>query len=250
LRALIVAGGLLALLAGAAGLSDAMRVRARLVREDPDAIPAEARLMRFGVAVGAPLFAGHCASCHGAAGKGQSSWGVPDLTDTDWLYGEGKVSDIERVVRFGVRAHDPRTWKLASMPAYGRAVPSATEKVPPLRPNEIRDVTAYVLSLGGRPGDPDAVRRGAKIFGDTGGCYDCHTPDAKGDPAIGAPNLTDRIWLYGDGSAKAVARSIAYGRQGVCPAWTGRLSPLQQREVALYVYALSHRAPAPPAKAE
>ena len=129
------------------------------------------------------------------------------------------------------------------MPAYGQAVPSAKEGVPPLTPGEIVAVTDYLLALGGRSADPESAHQGAQIFGSKGGCYDCHTNDAKGDRAIGAPNLTDSIWLYGDGSRAAIAYSITHGRQGVSPAWSGRLSPLELREASLYVYALSHGAP-------
>jgi cytochrome c oxidase cbb3-type subunit 3 len=78
------------------------------------------------------------------------------------------------------------------------------------------------------------------VYSDKGGCYDCHARDARGDGAIGAPNLTDSIWLYGDGGARWIYDSIAYGRAGVMPAWADRLSPAQVRAVSLYVYSLSH----------
>jgi cytochrome c oxidase cbb3-type subunit 3 len=217
-------------------------LEARLVRSDPDAVALDPALLSFGAAGGAPLFQAHCTACHGADGRGDPAKGVPNLTDTDWLYGEGKVSDIEKVVYHGIRAHDPRTWNLAVMPAYGRAVPSATERVPSLAPDEIAEVTEYLLSREHRAADPQAAAQGDKLFHDKAGCYDCHTNDAKGDPAIGAPNLTDSIWLYGDGSRASIKQSITYGREGMCPAWTGRLSPLAMREVALFAFTLSHRA--------
>jgi len=72
-----------------------------------------------------------------------------------------------------------------------------------------------------------------------GGCYDCHATDGKGDSAIGAPNLTDRITLYGDGSRESLSMSISYGRHGMCPAWVGRINPAGIREAALFVYSLS-----------
>ncbi len=241
MRTLGVAAALLMFVVGALRLWHVAGLRAQLVREDPDAITGRPALMRFGSAEGASVYMAHCASCHRASAVGDPAWGVPNLTDSDWLYGEGRVSDIERVVRFGIRAHDPRSWNLASMPAYGRAVPSPTEKLPPLRPDQISDVVAYVLWLGGRADNTETVQRGRRIFTNTGGCYDCHAADGKGDRAIGAPDLTDRVWLYGDSGAQAIADSITYGRQGVCPAWSGRLTPLQQREVSLYVFALSHR---------
>ena len=78
------------------------------------------------------------------------------------------------------------------------------------------------------------------MYSGEGGCYDCHSADGKGDAAIGAPNLADKVTLYGDGSREALFESIANGRQGVCPAFVNRLHPAAIREVALYVYLLSH----------
>jgi cytochrome c oxidase cbb3-type subunit 3 len=221
----------------------AAQVSAELVRSDPEAIAQDAGLFEAGVARGRPVYLRRCASCHGAGGKGDRTLGAPDLTDRDWLYGHGRVSDIEKVIAHGIRAPDRRGWNLAVMPAYGQLVPSATERVPPLSPDEIAAVTDYLLVLEHRPADAAQAAAGARIYAGKGGCFDCHTPDAKGDPAIGAPNLTDRVWLYGDGGPTAIAYSITHGRQGLCPAWAGRLSPLRIREAALYVYALSHRAP-------
>ncbi|THD56007.1 c-type cytochrome [Phenylobacterium sp.] len=217
------------------------RREAQILRSDPDAIPAQARLMDFAVARGAGVFRGQCAGCHGADGKGSPARGVPDLTDSDWLYGSGQVRDIEKVAYYGVRAHNPRGWSLAVMPAFAQPVPAAGEKLAPLSPGEIQAVIAYLQSRAGHAADPAAAEAGRAIFSGKGGCYDCHANDAKGDPAIGAPNLVDGIWLYGDGSRQAIFDSIAYGRQGVCPARAGRLSALRLREVSLYVFALSHR---------
>jgi cytochrome c oxidase cbb3-type subunit 3 len=79
------------------------------------------------------------------------------------------------------------------------------------------------------------------LYAGDAGCYDCHALDAKGDAAIGAPNLTDTVTLYGDGSREALFMSIAQGRQGVCPAWIMTLSAAGIRETALYVHSISHR---------
>lgn len=243
---LLLIGVAIALAWAVAGLVASSRLEARLVRSDPDAVPGQVRLMRFAAARGAGVFKAECAGCHGADGRGSTARGVPDLTDADWLYGSGKVSDIEKVAYYGVRAHNPRGWSLAVMPGFARPIPSASEKLAPLSPGEIAAVTAFLQSRAGKPAEPAAAEAGGRIFAGKGGCYDCHANDARGDPAIGAPNLVDRIWLYGDGSGRAMFDSIAYGRQGVCPARAGRLSALRLREVSLYVYALSHR-PGPPA---
>ena len=214
---------------------------ARLVKVDPDDAPAHSALMREGVERGRGLFKKHCAGCHGPEGQGRYALGAANLTDKDWLYGQGEVSDIETVVFYGVRASNSRTWKLADMPAFANATPYPREPtMKPLKPGDIDDVMQFLRSLQGLPADSLAATRGAVIYSDKGGCYDCHAHDARGDEAIGAPNLTDPIWLYGDGGAKWIYDSIANGRAGVMPAWFDRLSPAQIRSVSLYVYSLSH----------
>jgi cytochrome c oxidase cbb3-type subunit 3 len=214
---------------------------AQLLRSDPDQIPSDARLMAFGVSRGKSVFEAHCASCHGAA---RAVTQAANLTDQDYLYGQGLVSDNERIALYGIRAHNPRTWNLAEMPAYATPRPALSEPaIQPLKPGEIDDVVEYLRYLETRPHDGSRIERGAQIFAGRGGCYDCHAADAQGDPAIGAPNLTDRVWQHGDGDGdrNAMAGVIAHGARSVCPAWVSRLSPLRIREVALYVYSLSHR---------
>jgi cytochrome c oxidase cbb3-type subunit 3 len=213
----------------------------RLLRADPDALPADAMLLRFAMGRGGPLFMAHCAVCHGATGSGDPAKGVPNLTDDDWLYGEGHVAEIERVIDYGIRSHHPKTWNLAIMPAYARPQPNPADKnIQPLSPQEIHDLIEFLMRRQGRQADAAAASRGATLFAGRGGCYDCHSLDAKGDPAIGAPNLSDGITLYGDGSRDALYMSIAYGRQGVCPAWIKSESAAGIRELALYVYSISH----------
>jgi cytochrome c oxidase cbb3-type subunit 3 len=239
--------GVAIFVAGAAVLSVRQGMtEARLVRADPDAIPADASLMRFGRDHGRPVFERDCAACHGPNGRGDPTRGIPDLADSDWLYGSGAVSEIEKTVSFGIRSHNPKAWNLAVMPAYARALPSATEpKIPPLTPDGISDVTAFLMKAGGKPADDEAAKRGAAIFGNSGGCYDCHGADGSGDSAIGAPNLIDSIWLYGDGGRQSIMESIARGHEGICPAWLGRISAAQIREVSVYVYSLSRDAGRP-----
>jgi cytochrome c oxidase cbb3-type subunit 3 len=207
-----------------------------LLRIDADAIPGRPRLESFAVARARPLYARHCASCHGATLAGDPGRGAPDLADGDWLYGEGRVSEIEQTLTHGVRSGDAKSRNLASMPAYATPEPYARYHIPPLGPADIRDVTDYLISLSGRPADAAAAGRGEAVFHGRGGCYDCHGVDAHGDGAIGAPNLGDRIWLYGDGSRAAIAESIAHGRAGACPRWIGVLSAGEIRALAVYVH--------------
>jgi cytochrome c oxidase cbb3-type subunit 3 len=214
----------------------------RLLRSDPDAVPGDAAMMNFASERGAAQFTARCSACHGSLGEGDPLRGIPALNDAEWLYGTGLVSDIEQVIKYGIRSYHPRSWNLAAMPAYATARPSARDaKIAPLAPAEIRDLVEFLLREQGQTADRAAAARGAALFAGKGGCYDCHAADGRGDPAIGAPNLTDRITLYGDGSRTALAMSIAYGRHGMCPGWITRMRPAEVRETALFVHSLSPR---------
>jgi len=225
----------------AAVLMHTSLLEGRLVRADPNTIPGNPALMGFARDRGAALFEARCAACHGIRGRADPARGIPDLSDADWLFGTGSVGDIEQIIRYGIRSHHPKAWNLAIMPAYATGLPSVRDdKIPSLSPGNIRDLVEFLIREQGQSANAAAAQRGATLFGGAGGCYDCHAPDGKGDSAIGAPNLTDRITLYGDGSREALWMSIAYGRHGMCPAWATRISASGIREVALYVYSLSH----------
>ena|GEM_PF-440800 len=236
LAILVIAGGT-SYLAGQAGL------RARLMRADPDAVVQSPELLRFAIAYAQPAYDRHCASCHGDHLQGDRRNGVPDLTRPAWLYGEGRVAQIEHTILHGIRAGDPKGWNLADMPAFAQAEPYKRYKIPALEPREIRDVVEFMLVTGGKAGDRAAADRGAKIFAAKGQCFDCHSADAQGDAAIGAPNLIDDIWLYGSGSREDIYDSVARGRSGICPAWIQELTPVTIRALAVLVYAASHKEP-------
>ena len=164
--------------------------------------------------------------------------GIPSLVDSDWLYGSGRVIQIERVVLYGIRSGLPKSWNLADMPAFASSEPYKRYKIKPLAPSEVSDVAAYLLSFRDKGQDPHAVERGSAVFHDPerGQCFDCHSTDARGDHAIGAPDLTDAVWLYGNGSRGDIEHSIEVGRAGICPGWTTQLPPEQIRAIALYVF--------------
>ncbi len=207
----------------------------------PIPCPPIPRCCSFAVERGRPLFLVHCAACHGVSGAGDAGKGVPDLTDRDWLYGSGRVAEIEQIIEYGIRSGNPKAWSLAIMPAYGRSRPNPADKsIQPLAPSQITDLIEFLFRRQGREADAAAAMRGADLYSGSAGCYDCHSTDAKGDAAIGAPNLTDAVTLYGDGGRDALFLSIAYGRRGVCPAWIRRMSAAQIRETAVYVYSMSH----------
>lgn len=214
------------------------RAVAAMVAADPEQVLADPRLTKVALTMGRAVFAQHCATCHGAKASG-----IPDLRDHDWLYGVGRVAEIEAIVRHGIRAGDRKGWNLAAMPAYATPRPYAAEPIPPLTPQGSRDVSQYLLSLAGRSHDLPAAARGKTLYAGSGGCWDCHGVDARGDSAVGAPNLADAIWLYGDGSAPDIRRSIDHGRAGVSPAFAHILDPAQLRAVAVYVASLSQPRP-------
>jgi len=218
---------------------------ARLLKAWPDAIPSNAQLNAWAMARGRRAFGRYCARCHGDAGEPDPSRGVPDLRDREWLYGSGRVDEIERVVLYGIRSGNSKGWDLASMPAFATANPYARYATPSLSPNELTDVTEYLYSLQHSDADASAAARGIRLFENTsrGLCWDCHGGLGQGDASIGAPNLRDRIWLYGDGSRASIYASIAHGRAGICPAWSGHISPATALAVAVYTHSLSQHPP-------
>jgi cytochrome c oxidase cbb3-type subunit 3 len=242
---LLAAGTALLLLAGLWWRHEAVQ-RTRLLRAYPDAIPGDATLEPWALARGGRAWQRHCSNCHGSGGQGDRERGVPDLRDGDWLYGSGRVLEIERVVLYGIRAANSKGWRLSLMPAYARREPNPQYHMESLRPGEIDAVTEYLMKLQGQPFDEAVAARGALVYRNQsrGLCWDCHGENAHGNPAIGAPRLTDGTWLYGDGSRTAIRQSIAEGRAGSCPAWTTKLDAATIRALAVWVHHLSAPAPA------
>jgi cytochrome c oxidase cbb3-type subunit 3 len=180
------------------------------------------QLLDFARAQGRTAFADNCAPCHGAGGGGAK--GYPNLNDDDWLWG-GKLSAIEQTIRHGARSGDKDDHE-GNMPAFGR---DGT-----LKPNEISAVADFVRSLSGLPTEPGVdLALGKKVFADN--CSVCHGPEGKGNREVGAPNLTDKIWLYGPDKA-TIMQGIQNGRGGTMPAWQGRLSDPIIKALTVYVY--------------
>ena len=214
----------------------------RLMRADPETILSNRDLAPMALKIGRNGFEHHCASCHGT-GKGDPQRGIPDLTDRDFLYGDGKVAEIEMIVLHGIRAGDSKGWDLAEMPAYASLKPYAREPLPSLQPAQIADITQFLMQVRGRATDPVAAKRGKVMFKTSAGCWDCHGPDGAGDNAVGAPDLLDDIWLYGDGSPANIGLSIAYGRAGRSPAFAHTISAGEARAIAIYVASLARPHP-------
>jgi cytochrome c oxidase cbb3-type subunit III len=194
---------------GAASLAD--------IEKDPG-------LLALARARGKTVFGDNCAPCHGSGAAGAK--GFPNLNDDDWLWG-GTLDQIMQTIQFGARSGHAKAHE-GQMLAFG--------KDGVLKPDQIVAVANYVRSLSGPPTRPgyDAAT-GTKVFAEN--CVACHGDNAKGNPELGAPNLTDKIWLYGSDEA-TIIESIANGRAGVMPAWEGRLDPVTIKAMAVYVHSL------------
>lgn len=187
-------------------------------------IEKDPALLALARARGKTVFGDNCAACHGTGATGAK--GFPNLNDDDWLWG-GTLEQIEQTIRYGARSGNSQAHE-GQMLAFGK---DGVLKAP-----EIVTVANYVRSLSGLPTRPgyDAAA-GAKIFADN--CVACHGENAKGNPDLGAPNLTDKIWLYGSDEA-TIIETVTNGRAGVMPAWEGRLDPVTIKAMAVYVHSL------------
>ncbi|MFE1600274.1 cytochrome-c oxidase, cbb3-type subunit III [Methylobacterium sp. ID0610] len=187
-------------------------------------IKADPALLALALATGKAAFGDNCAACHGTAATGRT--GYPNLQDDDWLWG-GSPETIAETIRVGIRAGHADT-RQGDMPAFGR------DGI--LKRDEVEAVANYVLSLSGKAFAPSAsLEKGAGIFAQN--CAACHGEQAKGNPEMGAPNLTDAVWLYGS-APEQVTATIANGRKGVMPTWEGRLDTATIKSLAVYVHSL------------
>jgi cytochrome c oxidase cbb3-type subunit 3 len=171
--------------------------------------------------IGGRLFAAYCTTCHGSDAGGAR--GFPNLRDGDWLWG-GEAAMVKASILNG---------RQAAMPAWGAII----------GPAGVQQVTAYVETLAGRTTDAAAAAKGQQAFQTN--CAACHGAEGKGNPMMGAPNLTDDIWLYGGSTAK-IAESIDKGRNGIMPAQGELLGEDKVHLLAAYVLSLGGGAkPAP-----
>ena len=167
------------------------------------------------LAIGQKLFLNTCAQCHASDAGG--SKGFPNLTDLDWLWG-GTPEAIKASITEG---------RTGMMPAWGTALGEA----------RIKNVANYVRSLSGLTHDSIRAAQGKDDFQKN--CTACHGADGKGNPAMGAPDLTDKVWLHG-GSEEAIIQTITRGRVDQMPAHKDKLTPAQIHLLTAYVWSLSH----------
>jgi cytochrome c oxidase cbb3-type subunit 3 len=180
---------------------------------DVKALAADKQAME----TGKRLYLTYCMQCHGADGRGAK--GFPNLTDGDWLYG-GEPEQIKQTIAEG---------RMGVMPAHAQ-----------LGADTIKDLANYVRSLSGLPNDSVRATKGKEAF-TSAGCVGCHGMDAKGMQAIGAPNLTDKVWLYGSSEA-TITETITNGRQNKMPSWKAFLGDAKDHVLTAYVYSLSQGA--------
>jgi cytochrome c oxidase cbb3-type subunit III len=196
----------------------------RLAAASPQEIASDPQMLAFALAQARPAFAENCAPCHGAGGGGAK--GYPNLNDDEWIWG-GKLDEIAQTIRHGVRS-TAESRQGPPMPAFGR------DGI--LKRADIDAVADYVRSLAGLPTDTKAdLTLGKKVYADN--CVLCHGEAGKGNRELGAPNLTDPIWLYGSDTA-SIVNAVWNGRGAVMPAWAGRLDDVTIKALAVYVHSL------------
>lgn len=189
-----------------------------------DDIRSTPAMLEFAMASGRAAFGDNCAPCHGSGATG--SPGYPNLQDDVWIWG-GTLDDILTTVQYGIRSgHDDA--HIGDMPSFGR------DEL--LEREQITQVASYVSSLSGGPvQDGVDLAAGQTVFADN--CAACHGDAGKGMQELGAPNLTDAIWLYG-GSLDAIKAQVTNARNGVMPTWEARLDPVTVKSLAVYVHSL------------
>jgi cytochrome c oxidase cbb3-type subunit 3 len=167
---------------------------------------------REAVELGRSVFANNCATCHGSDARGAR--GFPNLADADWQWG-GEPDTVLATVLNG---------RQAAMPPFGAVLDA----------DAVGATVAYVQSLSDGPGDAALVATGRQHFQTL--CIACHGPDGRGNPLLGAPNLTDGTWLYGSDAA-TIAETITKGRSGQMPAHAALIGEDRARLAAAWVLA-------------
>lgn len=211
-------------------------IRQAIADTSIDALPGRPELMQQAVEGGRAAFRVHCVQCHGSGAAG--SKGYPNLNDDDWLWG-GDLATIEKTITDGIRNPDHEATRQSLMPAFG--------KDQLLTVAQVDDVVAHVRVISGQDKPSTASQRGAKVFADN--CAVCHGPAGNGNRSLGAPNLTDAIWLYG-GDADTIHESVWNSRHGVMPRWDDKLDKGTIRMLAAYVHSLGGGEAAPRTLAE
>jgi cytochrome c oxidase cbb3-type subunit 3 len=195
----------------------------RISTSSLDQIASDPELLAFARAGGAAAFRVNCVQCHGSGAAGGR--GYPNLNDDDWLWG-GTLEQIHKTLENGIRFAGDADTRDSQMPAFADGI---------LTPAQISDVAEYVLKISGQTSDAAAATRGEQVFAEN--CVSCHGEKSEGNRELGAPRLTDPIWLL-NGSKDAIIAQIGHPRMGVMPAWKGRLDENTIKQLAIYVHSL------------
>jgi len=204
----------------------------RLPVEDIEKNPT---LKQAAIDGGRAAFRINCSACHGSGAAG--SKGYPNLNDDDWLWG-GDIKSIQQTLLDGVRFPGDDATRMSQMPAFGR------DEI--LKPEEVQDAVSYVRFISHQDAMSPSAKRGSVIFANN--CAACHGANGQGNRDFGAPNLTDKIWLYG-GDRDTLTQTVTNARYGIMPAWGKRLDPVTLKMLAVYVHSLGggEAVPAPAA---
>lgn len=197
---------------------------ATLLEASLEEIETDRELQQFALAMGESLFGDNCATCHGAGGRG--AVGYPILADDVWLW-DGTLDGIEYTLRHGIRHEDDLDTRFSLMPSFGRDGLLSSD--------QIDGLTHYVLRASGQAFDAGLADSVTELYQQQ--CASCHGVSAEGDRLQGAPNLTDREWLYG-GSEDAIYNTIYNARNSHMPAWQDRLDDASIKALAVYVHTL------------
>jgi len=195
---------------------------AAVAAKSVDEILADEELRTFAVAAGSAAFKVNCVQCHGSGAQGSA--GFPNLNDDDWLWG-GTPEQIQLTIAHGIRFAGDENTRISEMPAFADMLDGT----------QTAQVSAFVASLSGPASDPALVEPGKQIFADN--CAACHGDTGAGNKELGAPNLTDAIWLKGSSEA-AIAAQVRAPAHGAMPAWLGRLGDVKVKELAVFVHSL------------
>ncbi|MCI4663467.1 MAG: cytochrome-c oxidase, cbb3-type subunit III [Neomegalonema sp.] len=203
--------------------------RAKIKSSSLEEIRKNTELFDFAVARGGGLFKLHCSTCHGSNAAGAK--GYPSLIDDDWIWG-GSLKEIAYTISHGIRQTEEdglptEKARASAMPAFG------AQGI--LKRGEVKAVAEYVLKLSKQDHDPKLAAEGEPIYAKQ--CVRCHGAEGKGDRSLGAPNLSDQIWLYG-GDRKTVFTTIYHSRAGAMPAWLDKLDETSVKELTIYVHSL------------
>ncbi len=197
-------------------------ISAELAAADLSTLAENETLARFATSAGGAVFRNNCSQCHGSGAAG--AVGYPNLLDDDWLWG-GDFDNIEYTIRHGIRNEEDWDARWSEMTAYDDIFTN----------EEVDQVVQYVRLMSGQGHDETLAAAGEGLFLDN--CAACHGDDGAGNRDLGAPNLTDAIWLYG-GDVASLEETVRYARFGVMPPWGERLTEAEIKAVTAYVHQL------------